>query len=67
MLKSFYTLEMCIQPGGGRDALVFIANSIDEVKAAVQLQLANKFNLSFLLDIDSSIKIYSQVTAYDRS
>jgi hypothetical protein len=67
MLKIFYTLEMYIQPGGGRDALVFIANSIDEIKAAVQLQLANKFNLSFLLDIDSLIKIYNQVTAYDRS
>jgi hypothetical protein len=26
MPKSFYTLEMYIQPGGGRDALVFIAN-----------------------------------------
>lgn len=47
MLKSFYTLEMYIQPGGGRYALMFVASSIAEIQAALRQELANKFNPIF--------------------
>ncbi len=57
MLKSFYTLEMYIQPGGGRYALMFVASSIAEIQAALRQELANKFNLTFLLDYGEDLRL----------
>jgi hypothetical protein len=41
MLKSFYTLEMNVDPGGARYATLLVTNSIAEIKLALQLQFSH--------------------------
>ena len=48
---------MYIQPGGGRYALVFVANSITEITAALRLQFSNKFNIAFLIDYGEDVRL----------
>jgi hypothetical protein len=62
MLKSFYTLEMYIRPGGGRQALLFIANSIAEIQSALQMALADNFQLYLLLRYGEDIRICAYQT-----
>lgn len=55
MLKSFYTIEMYIQPGGGRYALVFVANSLLEIQELLRLQLSNKMAETILTVANKSL------------
>lgn len=55
MLKSFYTLEMYIQPGGGRQALLLVTDSIAEIKRSLELALSDNFQLYILLDYSEDI------------
>jgi hypothetical protein len=57
MLKSFYTLEMYISPGGARQALLFIANSIEEIKGALQSALSDNFQLHLLLAYGEDVRL----------
>jgi hypothetical protein len=57
MLKSFYTLEMYISPGGGRQALLFVTSSIAEIKDALELALSDNFQLHLLLDYGEDVRL----------
>ena len=60
MLKSFYTLEMNVDPGGVRFATLLVTNSIAEIKLALQIT----FSSSSLVDLLLVYGMYVCVCTY---
>ncbi len=56
MLKSFYTLEIYVQPGGARGADLFISNSIEEIKGVLRATLSSNHVHTYLLDYGEDIR-----------
>jgi hypothetical protein len=37
--RSFYVLDVCVRPGGSREAWVFVSSQIEEIKTALHYAL----------------------------
>lgn len=68
-LKSFYTLELFIMPGGGRKAHLYALGSIAEVQRALEVEFSFAHELYTLLVYGEEIclSIYQSGEMIDRS
>ncbi len=57
MLKSFYTLEMNVDPGGARYATLLVTNSIAEIKLVLQLEFSSGSFVDLLLTYGMNVCI----------
>jgi hypothetical protein len=57
MLKSFYTLEMNVGPGGVRYATLLVTNSIEEIKLALQIEFSSGSFIGLLLEYGMNVCI----------
>jgi hypothetical protein len=48
-LKSFYTLELFIGPGGGRKATTYVLGSLTEIKQAIEVEFSIASEIHFLI------------------
>jgi hypothetical protein len=48
-LKSFYTLELFISPGGGRKATIYVLGSLAEIQQAIEVEFSRSSEINLLL------------------
>jgi hypothetical protein len=49
VLKSFYTIELFISPGGGRKATTYALGSLAEIQRAIEVEFSHTFEIHLLL------------------
>ncbi|AFY94846.1 hypothetical protein [Chamaesiphon minutus] len=67
-LKSFYTLELVVEPGGVRKDHLYVLGSLAEVQRALEVQFSHGFEIGLLLSYGEDIYLstYHRACRIDR-